>query len=170
MWEQRRALAQHAQFSIDTGIQVYCCDPRAAWQRDGWGCGAGLVWIASTGSDRHHTEVQPLRCAYGHRWYVVLLEVPGDVTDSHSGEGRRAITGTTGWSNARERQTNTEGRTRPSQKTLPCPPTGADTDGVPPIAIEASRVPAWVNGLTRIAAVEQPNRARVAVRSRGAAS
>jgi transposase, IS30 family len=26
-------LAQHAQFSIDSGVTVYFCDPRSPWQR-----------------------------------------------------------------------------------------------------------------------------------------
>jgi IS30 family transposase len=26
-------MSEHAQFSIDTGIQVYFCDPRSPWQR-----------------------------------------------------------------------------------------------------------------------------------------
>ena len=26
-------MAQHAQFSVDTGIQVFFCDPKSPWQR-----------------------------------------------------------------------------------------------------------------------------------------
>jgi IS30 family transposase len=32
-WDQGAELAQHAQLRIDTGLEVYFCDPRSPWQR-----------------------------------------------------------------------------------------------------------------------------------------
>ena len=32
-WDHGKEMAEHTQFTIDSGVQVYFCDPRSPWQR-----------------------------------------------------------------------------------------------------------------------------------------
>ena len=32
-WDQGKEMSLHKQFTIDTGVQVYFCDPKSPWQR-----------------------------------------------------------------------------------------------------------------------------------------
>ena len=32
-WDQGTEISQHAKLSMDTGLQVYFCDPQSPWQR-----------------------------------------------------------------------------------------------------------------------------------------
>ncbi len=32
-WDHGKEMAEHARFSVDTGVAVYFCDPRSPWQR-----------------------------------------------------------------------------------------------------------------------------------------
>jgi IS30 family transposase len=32
-WDRGKEMAEHVGFTVDTGVQVYFCDPRSPWQR-----------------------------------------------------------------------------------------------------------------------------------------
>jgi len=32
-WDQGKEMAEHARFSVDSGVKVYFCDPHSPWQR-----------------------------------------------------------------------------------------------------------------------------------------
>jgi IS30 family transposase len=32
-WDQGKEMAEHVRFQVDTGVEVYFCDPRSPWQR-----------------------------------------------------------------------------------------------------------------------------------------
>ena len=42
-WDQGAEMSQCAQLRIDTGVQVYCCDPHSPWQRGTNGNTNGLL-------------------------------------------------------------------------------------------------------------------------------
>jgi transposase, IS30 family len=33
IWDHGREMAEHLRFSVDSGVQVYFCDPRSPWRR-----------------------------------------------------------------------------------------------------------------------------------------
>ena len=33
-WDQGHEMSEHRRFSVETGVEVYLCDPRSPWQRD----------------------------------------------------------------------------------------------------------------------------------------
>lgn len=55
-WDQGAEMAQHAQLRIDTGLDIYFCDPQSPWQRG-------------------NNKIQTACCDSAFRWARILVSI-----------------------------------------------------------------------------------------------
>ena len=87
-WDQGAEMAQHAQLRIDTGLDIYFCDPRSPWQRGTNENTNGLLrqyFPKGTDLSRHaDPELEAVASALNSRPRKTLgWKTPGEALDEH---------------------------------------------------------------------------------------
>ncbi len=91
-WDQGAEMAQHAQLRIDTGLQIFFCDPQSPWQRGTNENTNGLLrqyFPKGTDLARHSSEdLAAVAAALNSRPRKTLgWRTPGEVLDEHLAAG-----------------------------------------------------------------------------------
>ena len=97
-WDQGAEMAQHAKLRIDTGLQVYFCDPQSPWQRGTNENTNGLLrqyFPKGTDLARHSAEeLAAVAAALNGRPRKTLgWRTPAEVLDEHLARRRRTEAG-----------------------------------------------------------------------------